>query len=124
MNLGERSIARGVTRQLAEPLPRLPATLRHQGERIAELAGVGSTGAERFVTAARKRASNRTTERYYWQSVADQAKGPVLSEEQNKQSGAPGQGSPLFSPIDFDGEDIVAKEAMFGHENSRIYFLT
>jgi hypothetical protein len=83
-NLRERSIARGLTGQLAERLPGLSATLRRQGERIAELTRAGSTIAERLVIAVRKRTSNRITEREYWKSVANQAKVPALSEDQTQ----------------------------------------
>jgi molybdopterin-guanine dinucleotide biosynthesis protein len=82
--LRERSMTRRMTQQLRSRLPGLSETLRRQGERLNQVTRVGAAMAQRVVTAARKRTSNKTTDRGYWKSVADQAKDPTLSEDQKQ----------------------------------------
>jgi hypothetical protein len=82
--LRERSMIRRVTQQLRSRLPGLSETLRRQGERLNQVTRAGAAMAQRVVTAARRRTSNKTTDRDYWKSVADQAKDPTLSEDQKQ----------------------------------------
>jgi hypothetical protein len=82
--LRERSMTRRVTQQLRSRLPGLSETLRRQGERLNQVTRAGAAMAQRVVTAARKRTPNKMTERDYWKSVADQAREPVLSDEQKQ----------------------------------------
>jgi hypothetical protein len=82
--LRERSMTRRVTQQLRSRLPGLSETLRRQGERLNQVTRAGAVIAQRVVAAARKRTPNKMTERDYWKSVADQAKEPMMSEDQKQ----------------------------------------
>jgi len=82
--LRERSMTRRVTQQLRSRLAGLSETLRRQGERLNQVTRAGAAMAQRVVTAAQKRTPNKMTERDYWKSVADQAKEPVLTEDQKQ----------------------------------------
>jgi hypothetical protein len=86
-NLVSRSLARRLTRQLEERLPGLSASLRRQGERVAQLARASGAMAERLIVAARWQTSDLQTERDYWRRFRDTTPEPEQTPDQTQKRG-------------------------------------
>jgi hypothetical protein len=86
-NLVSRSLTRRLTRQLEERLPGLSASLRRQGERVAQLARAGGVMAERLVVAARRQTSGLQTDGDYWQRFRDTKSEPDQAQDQTQKRG-------------------------------------
>jgi hypothetical protein len=86
-NLVSRSLARRLTRQLEERLPGLSASLRRQGERVAQLARASGVMAERLVVAARRQTSGLQTDVDYWRRFRDTTPEPEQTPDQTQKRG-------------------------------------
>jgi hypothetical protein len=86
-NLVSRSLTRRLTRQLEERLPGLSASLRRQGERVAQLARAGGVMAERLIAGARRQSSGIQTDRDYWRRFRETTPEPEQTRGQTYKRG-------------------------------------
>jgi hypothetical protein len=86
-NLIGRSITRRLTRQLEERLPGLSASLRRQGERVAQLARAGGVMSERLIAATRRQTSGLQTGVDYWRRFRDTTPEPKQTPDQTQKRG-------------------------------------
>jgi hypothetical protein len=86
-NLVGRFFTRRLTRQLEDRLPGLSASLRRQGERVAQLARASGLMAERLIAATRRHTSGLQTDGDYWRRFRDTTPEPKQTPDQTQKRG-------------------------------------
>jgi hypothetical protein len=86
-NLVGRFFTRRLTRQLEDRLPGLSASLRRQGERVAQLARASGLMAERLIAATRRQTSGLQTGVDYWRRFRDTTPEPKQTPDQTQKRG-------------------------------------